>query len=612
MRVKSVHIAGYRCIADLRVDFSDLTAFVGSGGVGKSSILYALDWFFNGGDLEERDLHRASGTEVAAERIAVAVTFSALNAADRVALGRYVQGAETTLTRTWSEADGEKLSGNALVFPGFAEVREAEGAVEVRRRYTDLHQEADEGLGLPEPARTRDEVEQNMEAWERSNPARCDLRPEDARHLGGFTGTPLLASRITYVLVGAAASAREALSGGRGSTLDRLLSAVEELDSDAQEAISTVQREAQQEIEGVVTQARGQTLLSIGAGISKRIETYFPGASIRLEDEVAPPRAPQISVRALVSDHGGPPIESDLQGHGLQRAVVIALLHELADGQHEGEDGNETRSLVLAIEEPELYQHPLQARTLAASLETLSQADQPLQVAYSTHSPSFTRPALFRDLRLCRRDNHGGTTCVAANDEAIERAIAEAGFRGEIAYRVRAALATSLREAIFAAAVVLCEGPSDAALLEGVAAIQGGLDRDGIAIADCGSKSSIGIAICVLSQLGIPHYALFDADGAGQNPAEAVLNERLLRLCGEEPAEWPPRAVRPTSANYGDTMETDLASIWPDLIELRQEVAAEYGIKGEKKPRVYREAARRAGEPPAFLVEVLEGARKLV
>lgn len=617
MRISSARIQGYRCIADLEVAFEDLTAFVGSGGVGKSTILNALDWFFHGGDLAERDLHRAADAGEPVGDVAVAVTFSDLNEGDRAALGRYVDGGITTLTRTWSETDGEKLSGNALVLPEFEHVREADGAMELRGRYRELHEQRGEELDLPEPVSNREQVERNMEAWERAHAGECELRPQVARHLGGFTGTPLLATRINYVLVGAAAGAPEALGGGRGSVLDRLLSAVEQLNAEAQAAISTLQEKAQGEIESVVARARGEVLVSIGAGITRRMETYFPGAAIKLEDEVAPPRPPQISVRALVSDRGGHPIEPDLQGHGLQRALVIALLHELAETATPSEADTEAadaRSLVLALEEPELYQHPLQARALAASLEKLAfeNAERPIQVAYSTHSPHFTRPALFRDLRLCRRDVRGGTKCVAADAEAVTKAITGAGFTGEVANRVRAALATSLREAIFAAAVLLCEGPTDAALLEGVAALQGGLDRDGIAIADCGSKSSVAIAIGILDQLQIPYFALFDADAANQNPAEAELNRRLLDLCGEQPEDWPQRAVRATSANYEDTMESDLASLWPQLELARKEVAGELGIKGDKKPRVYREAATRAGEPPEFVLDVLDAARKLL
>jgi predicted ATP-dependent endonuclease of OLD family len=616
MRISSARIQGYRCIADINVSFEGLTAFVGSGGVGKSTILNALDWFFHGGGIAERDLHRPADAEEPVASVAVAVTFSDLSDGDRTALGRYVDGDTTTLTRTWSEADGEKLSGNALVFSDFEHVREADGAMELRRRYRELHEQRGEELGLPVPAGNREQVERDMETWERAHPGDCDLRPQDARHLGGFTGTPLLATRINYVLVGAAAGAPEALGGGRGSVLDRLLSAVEELNADVRGAITRLQKEAQGEIEAVVADARGEVLVSIGAGITKRMETYFPGAAIKLEDEVAPPRPPQISVRALVSDRGGHLIEPDLQGHGLQRALVIALLHELADTAPLADAAAEadTRALVLAIEEPELYQHPLQARTLAASLEKLAldETERSIQVAYSTHSPYFTRPALFRDLRLCRRDATGGTSCVAADADAIAEAIATAGFTGEIANRVEAALATNLREAIFASVVLLCEGPTDASLLEGVAAPQGGLDRDGIGLAPCGSKSSVGIAISILKQLQIPYFALFDADAANQNPQEAELNQRLLELCDEQPEDWPKRAVRTTSANFEDTMESDLVQLWPQLGEGRKRVADELGIKGDKKARVYREAATRAGEPPEFLVDVLDAARKLL
>lgn len=616
MRISSARIQGYRCIADLDVSFDGLTAFVGSGGVGKSTILNALDWFFHGGGLAERDLHRPANAAEPLADVAVAVTFSELSEGDRAALGRYVDGDTTTLTRTWSEADGEKLSGNALVFSDFEWVREAEGAVELRRRYRELYDQRGEELGLAVPAGNREQVERDMEAWERAHPDDCQLWPQDARHLGGFTGTPLLATRINYVLVGAETGASEALGGGRGSVLDRLLSAVEELNADVQAAIARLQNEAQGEIKTVVADARGQVLVSIGAGITRRMETYFPGAAISLEDEVAPPRPPQISVRALVSDRGGHPIEPDLQGHGLQRALVIALLHELAENAPSANTaaGADTRSLVLAIEEPELYQHPLQARTLAASLEKLAldEAERSIQVAYSTHSPYFTRPALFRDLRLCRRDSAGGTSCVAADADAIAEAIAGAGFTGEIANRVEAALATNLREAIFASVVLLCEGPTDAALLEGVAALQGGLDRDGVGLAHCGSKSSVGIAISILNQLQIPFFALFDADAANQNQQEAELNRRLLELCDEQPEDWPGRTVRTTSANFQDTMESDLAQLWPQLEIERKTVAEELGIKGAKKARVYLEAATRAGEPPEFVVDVLDATRKLL
>ncbi len=616
MKISSVQIQGYRCIAELEIDFDDLTAFVGSGGVGKSTILNALDWFFHGGDLEDRDRHRGPEAEEPVSEVMVAVTFGDLNGADREVLGAYVEGASTTLTRSWTKEDGQKLSGNALVLPEFKQVRAADGALELRKRYRELHDEKGNELGLPEPAANADAVKKNMEVWERENPVKCKSEPSDARHLGGFTGTPLLASRFDYVLVSATANAAEAMGSGRGSVLERLLSVMEELSAESQERIEKLQREAQEEIEKVVVAARGGELVSIGSGLTKRVRDYFPGAAVKLSDEVAPPRPPQISVRAQVSDRGGHAIDPELQGHGLQRALVIALLHELAESEISAAgdgDGGEPRALMLAVEEPELYQHPLQARALAKSLAELAKKDgaRPMQVAYSTHSPYFSEPAMFADLRLCRRDAAGANSCVAADEAEIKGAVADAGYGGETGVRIEAAMATSLREAIFAAAVLLCEGPSDAALMEGVAALQGGLDRDGVAVAECANKSSLGIAIAILRQLGIPCFALFDADAVNAKEDEAALNQRLLTLCEEEPEEWPAREVRQRSANFADTMESDLATIWTGFEEILEQVAEELGVKGDKKVRAYGEAVARAGEPPGFLTEVLDAARAL-
>ena len=615
MKLASAHICGFRSAADVSVDFDDLTALVGSGGAGKSTILNALDWFFNGGGLAERDLHRALETEQPAGEVIVAATFSALTPADRDALGRYVVGDTTTLTRSWNPEDGEKLSGNALVFPEFEEIRKIEKAVELRQAYRALHEANAEELDLPDPPTAKAEVMAVMETWERENPTKCKPQTSDARHLGGFTGTPLLASRFNYVFVGAATGAPEALEDGRGTILDRLLSVVEELGSDTKESIRDLQQHAQSQIKQIVATARGEDLVRLSSALTTRVRTYFPDAGVKLTDDIADPSAPRIAVRALVSDRGGHPIEPELQGHGLQRALVIGLLHEIAEAVPSSDgEGDEARALMLAIEEPELHQHPLQARSLAGALEELAGGDGThlIQVAYSTHSPFFTRPALFADLRLCRRGSSGGTACVAADPEAISTAIEETGFTGDVAKSVEGALAANLREAIFAQGVLLCEGPSDAAVLEGIADLQGGLDRDGVAIAACGGKGNVSIAIAILQQLKIPFFALFDGDAEGENSSEAERNQRLLSLCNEEPTDWPERRVRESSANFEDTLETDLAGLWPEFSESRDKVAGDLGEDAHKNPRVYREAAKQAGEPPDFLTEVLDAARALV
>ena len=617
MKIALARIRGFRAIADLEVGFDDLTAFVGTGGVGKSTILNALGWFFAGGPLEERDLHVPAGARDPAEFVMVAITFSAFNQADREALGRYGTGATTTLTRTWSAGGGDKLSGNALVNPEFEAIRSSgKGARDLRAAYVELFEREGEAKNYPEPARGWSQIEAEIEQWEREHPDDCELVETDAgRHLHGFAGTPLLASRFAYVLVGATAGASETLAARRGSALDQLLSAIEDLNEDQRQEIAEVQTDAQEKIKKLVTNARGRELVSLSGRLTERVHDYFPGSAIKLRDEVEEPQMPSIKVRALVSDRHGHSMDPELQGHGLQRAIVIALLHELAQTLPTGggeDEANAAPALMLAIEEPELYQHPLQARALAAALDKLAETrSSAIQVAYSTHSPYFVSPALFKKLRLCRRDERGGTDATAASPTVIEEAIAEAGYSGDIAHRVAKALAESLREAIFASAVLLTEGPTDTAVLQGIADTQGGLDADGVAVANCGSKHNMGIAVAILRQLGIPFFAFFDADAAGRRPDQAAENKRLLGLCGETEEDWPKREVRERSGNFEDKLETDLEELWPAFTAACEEAAEELKIKNAKDARVYREAVSRAGEPPEFLANVLDAARRL-
>ena len=95
---------------------------------------------------------------------------------------------------------------------------------------------------------------------------------------------------------------------------------------------------------------------------------------------------------------GEGPFEGELArfGHGLQRSFLLALLQELAaSGQTAGP------RLLLACEEPELYQHPPQARHLASVLEVLS--SQNAQVIVSTHSPHFVSGKGFESIRMFRK-----------------------------------------------------------------------------------------------------------------------------------------------------------------------------------------------------------------
>src|SRR5512134_2694761 len=89
------------------------------------------------------------------------------------------------------------------------------------------------------------------------------------------------------------------------------------------------------------------------------------------------------------------------QGHGFQRALLVAALTVLSNSRRI--EGQAPRML-LAIEEPELFHHPTQAKAFASVLRSLADAPaRDIQVAYATHSPYFVEPRYFDQLRRVTR-----------------------------------------------------------------------------------------------------------------------------------------------------------------------------------------------------------------
>lgn len=630
MRLVKARVEGYRCVQDETVDLGSLTALVGSGGVGKSALLRAIDWCVNELPSEEEDLYRdPDGTS--AERIVVTLHFADVGPAESETLGRYGIGDSTTISRSWAPGEEPKLSGSAYFYKPFDAVREQKGAARTRA-YKELFLAEGEERGFPEPMATRiADVDSDMERFEREHTGPCGLC--ELRHLFGFAGGPRLRECFDYVFASADADAPDAFGSARDSTLTKLLASIGALDEVTQAKVDDLQSETQKKLSEIYGSARGTALKALAEEITGHVRDYVPDASVELSEELQTPSPPKPQPVVRIVHAGGYPTDVQRQGHGLQRTLVIAVLQALADAlaaNPEEAQSPARKSLMLSIEEPELYQHPLQARALAAALLELSAdgesgAGRP-QIAFSTHSEHFVRPALFEDLRVVRRSSGGDTAVAAADPQAVEDALEEVGLSDQET-QVRNTLSVSLSQAVFAKAVVLCEGRTDAALLEAVANLDRSFEHDGIAVADCHGKSIIPVAIAILKELDISCFVLFDADRQIREKLEAsdkgseadrqaqiaviaAKNEQLLKLCGEQAQEWPDRAVRDSCANFAGNVESDIPAIWSDLVTERDRIAREIGLR-PKSAEVYRRAPQGAGQVPAFFVELLEKIRGL-
>jgi predicted ATP-dependent endonuclease of OLD family len=98
MRIARVTVENFRCLKNFSTSLDDVTVLVGANGTGKSTLLRALRWFFEGGGLAPVD---HAGHQVD-HPVSVGVTFSGFNDADREVLGSYLHGDKATFWRTYS------------------------------------------------------------------------------------------------------------------------------------------------------------------------------------------------------------------------------------------------------------------------------------------------------------------------------------------------------------------------------------------------------------------------------------------------------------------------------------------------------------------------------
>jgi hypothetical protein len=375
----------------------------------------------------------------------------------------------------------------------------------------------------------------------------------------------------------------------------------------------------------IIVDEGGTALQDLARSISDELGHLVSGGEVIIEARPQAFRMPQPSIDLRVAE-GGLETAVSRQGHGFQRALLIAVVQQLAAVRPTARDGapvaQEPAALFLAIEEPELYQHPQQARHFATSLAELATTGS-IQVAYATHSEHFIDPARFERLRRFRR--RSGTPwpigeVTRATLAGVAGRLVDVVDRDEVETRVRITLRRQLAEAVFARAVLVVEGHSDAGFLHGIADRSGGLDALGIAVVAGMGKTNLLIPWAILEELAIPTFVVFDGDAAlaerlraqgklGQaTKAEVDVpreNRKLLSGLGVAPQDHPPTVVGVHYSVFHDNLESEAES-WAGYADKRDFYQEELGDRRGKSEDVYRLAAgSTAAEPPSVFTSII-------
>lgn len=586
MKIESLRIENFRGFKDETVELDDYSCFVGPNGAGKSTILAALNVFFRQHKDSKTDLSKLSADDFhhrdVIKPIKITVTFNDLSEEAKQDLSDYVRQDRLIVSSvarydTITERAEVKQYGNRLGIEEFREYFEQDKAGasvndlkalfgSLREKYSDIA-----------AAKTKGDMVDALRAFEAANPGKCTLIPSEDQFYGASKGTNRLAPHVQWVFVAASKDMVEESQETRNSALGQLLARTIRSRVNFAEKIETLRSGIRKQYQEILD-AEQAVLNDLSVSLELKLKDWsHPEASAKVLWKQDPDKSIKVEEPWAYIRLGEKGFEGELArfGHGMQRSYMLTLLQELA-----GSDDAAAPTLIMAIEEPELYQHPPQARYLAEVLHELS--SRGAQILVCSHSPLFVPGDNFEAVRVVRDAGNPRASFVSrlkyeelseSLRAADQKHLKESGMLAKL----YPTLNPTTSEMFFCKTLILTEGHEDIAYIVASLALTGKISdfrKYGCHIVAVGGKSELIKPIAMAKLLKIPVFVVADADTNKTKEDEISRhkkdNRSILALLdyGSE-SEWP-----------SDTIFKDDLTLWK--VNLTDHVSAELGTEWQR------------------------------
>lgn len=386
MRAKALILENFRSYKTrTTIPLSKLTAFVGRNDAGKSSILEALDIFFEGGTVK---IDRSDANVYSENRdVRIGVIFDELPS--EVVLD---SNATTTLENEYLLNSENRLeihkvfncalaTPKATVYAIATHPSHAEFSEILQKNQTDLRRivrdrELQNSCNLGENPSMRHAIYQCADD--------LALRPDSQVPLNEHNGKAIWTALQKYLPLFALFQ-----SDRPSSDQDP------EVQNPMKVAIDRALSDLEHELEEIAERVREQASATATATLEKLQENYSELAT-ELTPKFRKPSWKSLFKLDLEADDG---IPLNKRGSGVRRLVLLSFFQAEA----EKDRGDAERRIIYAIEEPETSQHPDHLLKIIESLQALSERGD--QVLITTHVPGLAELVPLPSLRFVDSDN---------------------------------------------------------------------------------------------------------------------------------------------------------------------------------------------------------------
>lgn len=402
MKIKRVKIKNFRGYKDeVEINFNDLTVFVGKNDIGKSTVLEALDIFFNEGNssngvikIDKDDINK-QGLGEGNNIVEISVVFDEFPEEIIIDSTNPTSLADEYLLNSQNELEIIKKFPNA-------------GKAKVYIKANHPTGEGCDNLLLKKQADLRNLISDGeIECENRSKNAimrsaiwrhhagnleldeiEIDASKEDAKNIW----EKLKESMPLYALF----QSDRKNSDGDSEVQDPLKFAVEEILKDPE--LTRKLNEVAVEVQTKLTEVADGTLAKLNEmnpDIANSLTPQIPEySSLKWKD---------VFKNVSISGDDGIPINK--RGSGVKRLILVNFFR--AEAERRRQAGN-MPSIVYAIEEPETSQHTEHQKLLIKALIELSEIDK-TQILLTTHSSVIVKELQFNHLRLIKEEGGNKT-----------------------------------------------------------------------------------------------------------------------------------------------------------------------------------------------------------